>query len=163
MAQSDMFFTATGQRTGEILGESRDKQFTNQIDIVDWSWAMSAPTAVGGARTGRTLMEALRIVKRADRASTSLMAVMKTNELLTTAVLSVRKAGGTPLPYFVVTLSQARVIGYAVRSDRAPEGTPTLTEELTLSFRSIQIDYSIQGGQGTSQASSSFMGETAPD
>ena len=161
MALSDMFFKAAGQRSGEILGESRDKQFTNQIDIVDWSWAMSAPTAVGGSRTGRTLMEALRIVKRADRASTSLMSVMKTNELLTTAVLSVRKSGGTPLPYFVVTLGQARVTSYAVRSDISSDGAPTLTEELNLSFKTISIEYSAQGAQGTSQASSSFMGEAA--
>lgn len=163
MAQSDMFFKATGQRTGEILGESRDKQFPNQIDIVDWSWGMSAPTAVGGSRTGRTLMEALKIVKRADRASTSLMSVMKNNELLTTAVLSVRKSGGTPLPYFVVTLSQARVTSYSVRSGISSDGAPTLMEDLSLSFKSIAIEYSAQSAQGASQASSSFMGEAAPE
>ena len=163
MAQSDMFFKASGQRTGEILGESRDKQFPDLIEIAGWNWGMSAPTAVGGSRTGRTLMESLKIVKRADRASTSLMSVMKNNEFLTTAVLSVRKAGGMPLPYFVVTLSQARITSYAVSSGIASDGAPALMEELSLSFKSISIEYSIQSAQGASQASSSFMGEAAPE
>ena len=101
MARSDMFLKVTGQRTGEILGESNDKVFANQIDVQDWSWGMTAPTAIGGQRTGRVQIQELKIVKGVDRASTALMAVMNTNETLTTAVLTVRKAGGvsSALPY----------------------------------------------------------------
>ncbi len=163
MARSDMFFKATGQRTGEIFGEARDKTFTNLIEIVDWSWGMTAPTAVGGARTGRTLMEALKLVKRADKASTALMTVMKNNELLTTAVLSVRKSGGSPLPYYVVSLGQARIIAYAVQSDVSEDGAPALTEHLSLAFKTINIDYTLQSVTGGTQAATNFVGETAPE
>jgi type VI secretion system secreted protein Hcp len=163
MARSDMFFKATGQRTGEILGESRDKTFPNLIEIVDWSWGMTAPTAVGGTRTGRALLEEFKLVKRVDKASTALMAVMKNNEFLTTAVLSVRKSGGSPLPYWVVTLGQARIISYAVESDVSEDGAPVLTEHLSLAFKTISIDYTLQGATGTTQASTNFAGETAPE
>lgn len=163
MARSDMFLKATGQRTGEIVGESSDKRFPNQIDIIDWSWGMTAPTAVGGTRTGRVLMNELKLVKRVDKASTALMVVMNTNELLTTAVLSVRKSGGaSPLPYFVVTLSNARINSYEVQSDIDASGAPALTEHLSLSFKSITIDYTLQGTTGGSLGASSFTAEAGP-
>jgi len=164
MARSDMFLKATGQRTGEIVGESSDKRFAQQIDIIDWSWGMTAPSAVGGTRTGRTLLGELKLVKRVDKASTALMSVMKTNELLTTAVLSVRKSGGTaPMPYFVMTLSSARVTAYDVQTDISSEGSPILTENLSLSFKSVVIDYTVQSETGGSLGSSSFTGEAAPE
>lgn len=164
MARSDMFFKATGQRTGEIVGESSDKRFTNQIEVVDWNWGMTSPSAVGGARTGRTLLGELKLVKRVDKSSTALMSVMKTNELLTNAVLSVRKAGGqSPLPYVVVTLSMARLVSYAIQSDINETGAPVLTEHWGLTFKSIQIDHTVQSPTGASLGGSSFTGEAAPE
>jgi type VI secretion system secreted protein Hcp len=158
MARSDMFFKATGQRSGEITGESIDKEFTNQIDIVDWSWGMSAPSAVGSTRVSRVLMGELKLVKRADRASTSLMSVMSTNELLTTAVLSVRKAGGTQMPYFVVSLTDARVVAFSVQSDISPDGAAVVTENLSLAYKEISIDYTMQTEKGLSKGTSNFTG-----
>ena len=163
MARSDMFLKATGQRTGEIVGESNDKRFAGQIDVVDWSWGMTAPSAVGGARPSRALMSELNLVKRVDKASTALMSVMWNNELLATAVLSVRKAGGqAPLPYLVMTLSQARIVGYSVHSALDAEGAPSLSEHLTLRFLSVTIDYTSQSATGASLGASSFTG-SAPE
>jgi type VI secretion system secreted protein Hcp len=160
MARSDMFFKATGQRSGEITGESNDKEFANQIDVVDWSWSMTAPSAVGGARTGRVLMGELKLVKRADRASTALMSVMSTNELLKTAVLSVRKAGGTHLPYFVVSLTEARIVAFNVQSDIGSDGAPVLTENLSLAYKEISIDYTLQTEKGAAKSTSNFTAAT---
>jgi len=159
-----MFLKATGERTGEIVGESTDKRFTSQMDIIDWGWGMTAPSAVGGTRTGRALMSDVKIVKRVDKASTALMSVMKNNEILSTAVLSVRKAGGVnaALPYYVMTMTQARITAYEVRSDFNAEGSPTLTEHLTLGFKSVTIDYTAQSDTGGSMGSSSFSAEAAP-
>lgn len=157
MAQSDMFLKVTGQRTGEILGESNDRTFTNQIELIDWTWGMKSPSSVGGQPTGRRQLAELKVVKRADRASTALMSVLSTNELLTSVVLSVRKSGGTGggLAYFKVTLEKARVIEYTVQSDITPSGSPTLTERLSFTFQVITVDYTPQlaaggGGGGTS-------------
>jgi len=164
MARSDMFLKVTGQRTGEILGESNDKVFANQIDVQDWSWGMTAPTAIGGQRTGRVQIQELKIVKGVDRASTALMAVMNTNETLTTAVLTVRKAGGvsSALPYLKVTLEKARVNSYDVQSDVGPNGAPTLTEHLSLTFQTITVDYLQQQGTGGSGGGSSFTADASP-
>ena len=164
MARSDMFFKATGQRTGVIAGESTDKTFANQIDVVDWSWGMTAPSAVGGTRTARTQLSDLKLVKRVDKASTAMMQGLNNNELLTSAVLSVRKAGGSnPAPYLVITLTNARFTSYSVESDIGETGAPVLTENWSLSFKSIQIDHTVQSEAGASLGGSSFTGEAAPE
>ena len=165
MARSDMFFKATGQSTGAINGESVDKQFAGQMDIVDWSWGMTAPTAVGGQRTGRTLMGELKLVKRVDKASTALMSVMRNNEMLREAVLSVRKAGGVgaALPYYTMSLTQARITSYEVQSDVNSEGAPMLTEQLALTFKSVTVDYVVQTTSGAGGAASSFTADAAPE
>ncbi len=164
MARSDMFLKITGQKTGEILGESNDKAYPNQIELVDWSWGMTAPTAVGGQRTGRTQMHELKIVKSVDRATTALMSVMANNETLTKVILTVRKAGGVAaaLPYFKCTLEGARVNDYNVQSDIGPGGAPTLTEHVSIGFQRITFDYTPQLTSGGGGGASSFTGETAP-
>jgi type VI secretion system secreted protein Hcp len=164
MARSDMFLKATGQRTGEIVGESSDKVFPNLIDVIDWNWGMSAPTAVGGQRTGRVQMNEFKFIKRVDKASTALMAVMNTNEVLSTVVLTVRKSGGSAaaLPYFILKLTNARINAYDVQSDVDGTGSPTLTEHLSLSFKSVTIDYAPQAAAGTGMGASSFSAEAGP-
>jgi type VI secretion system secreted protein Hcp len=159
-----MFLKITGQKTGEIPGESNDKAFPNQIEIIDWNWGMVAPTAVGGQRTGRTQMHELKVVKSVDRASTALMAVLNTNETLNTVLLTVRKAGGpaAALPYFKVTLEKARINEYSVQSDVGPGGAPALTEHVSFTFQRITFDHTPQTGTGAGGAASSFTGDVAP-
>lgn len=164
MARSDMFLKVVGQRSGEISGESRDKTHLNQIDILDWSWGMSAPSAVGGQRTGRTQMKEVTIYKRVDKASTSLMIVMSTNELLTTVELAVRKSGGqASLPYWVMKLEKSRVNGYDVETTIDVDGAPILRECLKLTFRSVSIDYTAQNNTGGGSGGSNFSGDAGPD
>ena len=164
MARSDMFLKATGQRTGAIRGETNDKIFVDQIDVVDWSWGMAAPSAVGGDRLGRVQLSELKLVKRADKASTALMAVLNDNELMPTVVLTVRKSGGVglSLPYFVVTLAQARINSYNINSTVGEDGAPVLMEHLSLTFKSITIDYTPQTGTGGAAGASSFTGQAGP-
>jgi type VI secretion system secreted protein Hcp len=165
MARSDMFLKATGQRSGALVGESNDKNFPGQIDVVDWSWGMSAPSTIGGQRSGRTSLDELKIVKRVDKASTALMAVLNTNDVLSSVVLTVRKSGGAnqSLVYFVLTLAQARVTNYQVSSSDDADGSPVLMEHVGLSFKSITIDYTPQSGAGGATGTSSFTGQAGPD
>ncbi|MEY4750599.1 MAG: hypothetical protein RIQ60_2813 [Pseudomonadota bacterium] len=158
-----MFLKATGQRSGAINGEADDKTYANQIEILDWSWGMSSPSAVGGQPTGRVAMKELRIVKKADKASTALMSVMSTNELLPKVELTVRKAGGSAaLPYFVVKLEQARICAYDIQSGIGEAGAPALTEHVAFMFKTITVDYTLQSGTGGSVGASSFTGQSGP-
>jgi type VI secretion system secreted protein Hcp len=165
MARSDMFLKATGQRTGAIVGEANDKTYLNQIDIVDWSWGMSAPSTTSGQRSGRVSLHELKIVKRVDKASTALMSVMNTNDVLSTVELTVRKSGGAgqSLVYFVLKLTGARVNTYDVSSTLGDDGSPVLMEHLSLAFKSITIEYTPQSATGGAVGTSSFTGTAGPE
>jgi type VI secretion system secreted protein Hcp len=165
VARSDMFLKATGQRSGEIVGEANDKTFINQIDVVDWSWGMRAPSAVSGQRTGRIALNELKIVKRVDKSSTALMTVMSNNEVMTKVKLTVRKAGGSnqALPYLVVELTDARINSYNVRSEMGADAFPVLVEELALTFKTISIDYTPQTSVGGGGGASNFTGHAGPE
>lgn len=160
-----MFLKATGQRTGEILGEANDKAFPNQIDVTDWSWGMSAPSAVSGQRTGRATLNALKVIKRVDKSSTALMSVLSTNETMPSVKLTVRKAAGSnpALNYFAIQLTDARITGYSVRSEVGDDASPVLMEELLLTFKTISVDYIPQTGTGGSGGAFNFTGHAGPE
>lgn len=164
MARSDMFLKLTGSRSGAISGESNDKQYPDQIEVVDWSWGMDVPMAIGSQTPGRVQMREIRIVKQVDRASTALMAVMNNNEVLSSAVLTVRKSGGTsPLPYFVVKLEKARIVNYDVQSSVSSEGAPVLVEHFSMAFKKIDVQHSMQSPSGGGVGNSNFMAEARGD
>jgi len=158
MAQSDMFLKVTGQRTGEIRGESNDKTFTNQIEVAAWNWGMKSHTNSGGQATGRRQLAELKVVKQVDRSSTAFMAVLSTNEALSAVVLTVRKAGGAgaSLPYFIVKLEKARLSEYTVESELNDIGAPVLVEHLSFAFQKITVDYTPQQSTGGGGGATSF-------
>jgi type VI secretion system secreted protein Hcp len=87
----------------------------------------------------------LRVVKRVDSASTALMNALRHNELIVTAVLTLRKAGTTQLEFLKVTIENGRVTEVTVDADR--DG-PQLLEKVRFSFNKITVEYIPQGKDG---------------
>lgn len=160
MARADMFLKVHGQKTGAVRGEANDAAFVGQIEIVSWGWGISAPSAVGGGNlaTGRRLLKPLVVNKLADCSSTALMIILAGNELVT-ATLSVRKAGGSALPYFVVKLEQARIVDYTVDSGLSSDGAPSLLECVSFTFNKINVTHTPQGTTGAGEGASEFEDE----
>jgi len=152
----DMFLLVKGAKSGLIKGESEDSAHANEIDVVSWSWGMQArPTLGGGAATGKAVIGELKVVKRVDSASTPLMSALRSNELITKAVLTLRKAGKSPLEFFKITIEQGRVTGLTIEAgDR--NTSPDLFEDLTFSFNKITVEYVPQGKDGQGKGSTMF-------
>ena len=123
-----MFLSVKGAKSGVIKGESQDELHSKEIDVVSWSWGMQAKPALGGGvATGKAIVHELKVVKRVDSASTPLMAALRSNEMITKAVLTQRKAGKTQLEFLKVTIEQGRVTSLTIEAgDR--EGSPDLFE-----------------------------------
>jgi type VI secretion system secreted protein Hcp len=158
MAHADMFLKLDSQRAGVVKGESEDITHPGEIQIDDWSWGMSGTPGLGAGSAGlKTALDELHIHKRIDSASTALMSVMRNNDQIKKAVLSVRKAGGTPIDYLVITVEKARITRYEVRTSQG-EG-PRVTEHLALSFEKIDIAYYQQDENGQRKGGSNFATE----
>ena len=156
MAKGDMFLLIEGQRTGTIKGESTDKVYPGQIDVVGWSWGMSSAAAMGGASSGpKTSLSELRILKAVDASTTPLMSVMRSGEIIKKAVLTVRKAGGTQIDYFTLTVERGRITALDVASQEGP----VLNEQLAIVFEKIEVQYFAQDEQGGRKGGSTFTTE----
>jgi type VI secretion system secreted protein Hcp len=153
----DMFLMVKGAKHGLIKGESQDDQHKGEIDVVSWSWGMQAKVNIGaGTAAGKATINDLRIVKRADSASTALMLALRTNEQIQKAVLTLRKAGKTQLEYMKITIEQGRVISLAIEGGDASGGADVV-ERVSFSFNKIEVEYVPQNKDGLPQGSMTFM------
>lgn len=156
MAAADMFLLVEGTKTGPVKGESSDSVYPSQIDVLGWSWGMSSSSAIGGAGgAAKTSLSELRIRKQADTATTALLSVMRTGELIKKAVLTVRKGGGAPIDYFTLTIEQGRITAYDLES----QAGPVLSEQLSIAFERIEVQYFAQDQKGARKGGSSFVAE----
>jgi type VI secretion system secreted protein Hcp len=148
----DIFLYVKGAKSGEIKGESQDSAHAKQIDVVSWTWGMQAkPNLGGGGASGKPTVHELKIVKRVDSASTPLMSALRSNEMITKAVLTQRKAGTKQLEFLKVTIEQGRVTGLTIQADET--GGTDLFEHLTFTFNKITVEYVPQGKDGQSMGS----------
>lgn len=156
MGAGDMFLTVNGARHGQINGEAHDDKHKNEIEVLSWSWGMQGKASLGGGgATGKATIRELRITKWVDKASTALMAAVRTNEAIKEAVLTVRKVGKTPLEYFKIKIEDGRVMSLDIEAaDDA--ANPVLLEKVTFSFNKISIEYTPQGPDGNALGSTSF-------
>jgi type VI secretion system secreted protein Hcp len=152
----DTFLSVKGARSGQIKGESQDQEHPNAIDILSWSWGMESKASLGGgqAKSKATIRE-LKVLKKVDSSSTPLMSVLRTNEMITKAVLTQRKAGKTQLEFFKITIEQGRLTELLIESGDE-EGSTDLFEHLSFSFNKITVEYTPQGKDGQSQGSMMF-------
>ena len=152
----DMFLKVKGAKSGLIKGESHDSAHEHEIDIVSWSWGMQAHATLGGGMaSGKATVRELKVLKRIDSASTPLMSALRSNEIITNAVLTLRKAGKAPLEFLKITIEQGRVTGLTIEAGNAA-GTPDVFESVTFSFNKITVEYIPQGKDGSGKGSMMF-------
>lgn len=148
MSKGDMFLTVVGQRTGPVNGESQDELHRDEIDVLGWSWGIKARGEMaGGGASGKATIKELRLLKNVDRASTALMSLATTNEVVKKAVLTVRKAGTTQQEFLKLTIENGRITAYDVQTPESDTG-PGMLETLTFAFQKIAVEYRMQGDDG---------------
>jgi len=157
----DMFLMVKGAQHGLIKGESQDKSHKDEIEVLAWSWGMQGKAHLsGGGSTGKASMHDLKITKRVDSSSTALMLALRTNEPITKAVLTLRKAGKTQLEYMKITIEQARVMSLMIdggsESNGSGVGGAGELERITFSFNKIEVEYVPQDKDGFAKGGMKF-------
>jgi len=151
-----MFLLVKGAKHGLIKGESQDTQHKDEIEVLSWSWGMQGKASLGGgAATGKASIQDLKIIKKVDSASTALMLALRTNEPISKAVLTLRKAGKSQLEYMKVTIEQGRVMSLTIDGGDS-NGTAEVVERVSFSFNKIEVEYVPQGKDGLPQGGMTF-------
>jgi len=140
----DMFI-----KIGDLKGESKDSVHKGLIDVLAWSWGMSNSGTThtgGGGGAGKVNVQDLSLTKYIDLSSPDLMLACCNGKHFPTALLIVRKAGETPLEYLKITMTEVLVTAV---STGGSGGEDRLTENVTLNFAKVQVDYIEQTEKGT--------------
>jgi type VI secretion system secreted protein Hcp len=136
-------------KIGDLKGESRDKAHAGEIDVLSWSWGVSNSGSAhtgGGAGAGKANVQDLSFTKYIDKTSPSLQLACCKGSHYDTATLVVRKAGGKPLEYLKITLSEVLVTSV---STGGSGGEDRITENVSLNFAKVKVDYVEQKPDGT--------------
>ena len=152
----DMFI-----KIGDIKGESRDKTHKEEIDVLAWSWGMSnsgSAHAGGGQGAGKVNVQDLSFTKWVDKASPPLMLACCNGKHYPDATLVVRKAGEQPLEYITITMTDLIVTSV---STGGSGGEDRLTENVTLNFAKVKVDYKEQTDKGGVGATPSMTWDIA--
>ena len=142
----DMFIKVEG-----IDGESKDKEHTDEIDVLAWSWGMSQSGTFhigGGGGAGKVNVQDLSFTHWADLASPNLMLACCNGEHIPEVVLTVRKAGKDPLEYIIITMKKVMVTSV---SGGGSSGEEQLTENVTLNFAEVEYEYTKQADEGADE------------
>ena len=88
----------------------------------------------------------MSITKYVDKASATIMKKTCEGEHFPSAVLVIRKAGGTPLEYWKLTMNKVLITSI---STGGSGGEDKLTENLTLNFEDFKAEYTEQKEDGS--------------
>ena len=136
-------------KIANVDGESRDKSHGKEIDVLAWSWGMSNSGSAhvgGGAGAGKVNVQDLSVTKYVDSASPKLMKACAEGTHFDEATLTVRKAGGaTPVEYIKVKMTEVFITAL---STGGSGGEDRLTENVSLNFAKVNVDYTPQDAKG---------------
>ena len=147
----DMFI-----KLGDIKGESKDHAHADEIDVLAWSWGMSQSGTThsgGGGGAGKVAVQDLSITKYVDKASVNLMMACSNGKHYPDALLTVRKAGETPVEYIKITMKHVIITSV---STGGSGGEDRLTENVTLNFKTVKTEYTPQKDDGSADATVNY-------
>ncbi len=135
-----------------LAGESLDSKHPGEFDVLAFSWGSSnsGNAQMGaGAGAGKVHVGDLSITKHVDKGSTSLFLSCCNGQHYGTATLYVRKAGTTPIEYIKIVMTEVMITSL---STGGSGGQDRLTENLTLNFAKVQVNYTPQKADGSADA-----------
>lgn len=139
----DMFI-----KIGDIKGEARDATHKGTIDVLAWSWGISNSGSAhvgGGAGAGKCNVQDVSFTKYVDLSSCKLLTAACNGKHYPEALLTVRKAGENPLEYLKIKMTDVLITSV---STGGSGGEDRLTENVTLNFAKVAVDYVSQTEKG---------------
>jgi type VI secretion system secreted protein Hcp len=141
----DIFIKING-----IDGESQDSSHKGEIEVSSWGWRVEQQSSMhsgSGGGAGKATAADLSFEHLVDRASPNLVKYCLTGKHIDQVVLTVRKAGGNPLEFFKITMSDVLVTLVAPSASNTDTG---IREQVNLSFAAVKQEYVVQNAQGGS-------------
>ena len=132
----------------DVKGESADSKHKGEIDITSFSWGetQSGSPLGGGHGTAKVTVQDLHFTHYIDKASPDLFKICATGKHIPNGVVTVRKAGDTPLEYLVITLND--ILVSSMQTSGATSGDEVM-ETVSLNFSKFKVEYKEQQADGS--------------
>ncbi|MFA5081645.1 MAG: type VI secretion system tube protein Hcp [Hydrogenophilaceae bacterium] len=142
----------------KIKGETQDKDFKGKgaCDVLAWSWGMSqsGTTHMGpGGGAGKANFQDVSFTKWLDKATPALMIALAKGSHIDECKLTCRKAGEGQQKYLEITMKEVIVSSV---STGGSGGEDRLTENVTLNFADVKLEYFVQDAKGVTASAGVF-------
>lgn len=144
MSTKDYFLKIDG-----IEGESADSKHKGEIDIESFAWGASNSGTMavgGGGGAGKVHFTDFNFTKAVDKASPKLFLNCAQGTHIKKAILTVRKAGGTQMEYYVVNMEDLLISSF-----QHGGGGTVPAEQISINCAKITVDYTPQKADGSAE------------
>lgn len=134
-----------------VPGESHDAHHPDEIEVTSYSWGEAnsgSPVGGGGGgggKAGKVDMREFHFSAVTSKASPKLTVLCANGKHLKTAVLTARRGGGAQQEFLKMTFTDVTISSYNI-SGTEPN---VPTDQVSLSFSKVQIDYKPQNANGS--------------
>jgi len=97
-------------KIGGIIGESLDDKHKDEIEVVSWSWGLSASGAIA---PGMVSFHDFNFTHHVDKASPTLMMACTTGEHIKDATVTVRKSGTGQQEFLIIRMADVMITSVA--------------------------------------------------
>jgi type VI secretion system secreted protein Hcp len=132
-------------KIGDIKGESPDDKHKDEIEVLSFSWGVANSATIGGGGAGRATFRDLSFTHKIDKASPRLLQACATGAHLKDATITHRKAGKGQQEFLIIKMNDIIITGVSL-ADSGEGGT---SENVTLAFAKIDLEYKPQNPNGT--------------
>jgi type VI secretion system secreted protein Hcp len=149
---AEMFLILDG-----IEGESLDQKYAGKIEIKNWEWHTTNNVRWDinqGGQSTKVDIKDIELKKICDKSSVTLYQCCVTGKHIKNGKIVCRKNDGdSKVEYLIVTLTDIMV----TKVDWMGDGqSPSLDENVGLSFAEFRLDYSVQVDSGNPSGGKSF-------
>jgi len=133
-----------------VTGESKDQSHPDEIEVLSVSFGMHNSGSFGqgtGGGTGKVSIQDLVLTKYVDKASPTLMIKCAKGDHIDTGKLTVRKAGTGQQDFYIIDLE--KIVVSSVTNGGSNGGGDRLTENISLNFNKVTINYAPQKDDGS--------------
>ena len=146
LAQADSIFL----KLDGIPGEAIFAPHRNEIEVMAWSWQMSASNVDVGAGAGSTIVRPLIIHKYIDMSSPKLALALLNGESIEDGILTVWTAGSPGNIYARIKMWDIHVVNLTAEMEEGDFGR--IVESVALAFSKVCYEYTPYDEQGAPQA-----------
>ncbi len=140
---------------GGIEGESKEKGFEKQIQVLSWSWGASQSgsfqTGQGGG-SGKVSMQDFHFTQKMCTATPKILLACSTGQHIDQAVLTARKAGQKTAQqkFLVINFYHLLISSYQTGGSDASDGLPI--ESISINYAKVDLEYFVQDEKGVTKS-----------